>query len=454
MRLTKISAKIDHPKIILVLLPLIVLLEIGRTFYQTDALYILSRILLLYFLIFAYSEAIKNKQLKVYIILVLLFALWALATTIWSYDPIITFPRAFYFAYVAIATAIGGYLWYSNFSKSILGFLLPANIAIVVVSLFSLVTSKPADAWTGGCGIGFMGFAPHQNILGMIILLTIPAVLFPVFSFLSRRNPEKPDTSLRSNSNTDISPLASHLWPLTSPVSRLTFHTLLLLLNLYLLILTHSRASIISALLMVVTYLLFSFNWRIVITAVLTLVLFITAIFFASPQIKTAVTDYMFKTEKRIGDRRSSQLDATLSAAKHGGIIGLGYGISDPLNINPKDVIEGTRYYREKMISVLALVEEVGVIGLSLFLIIIWNVFWGLVSVVKIKNSKLKFQNFRSEKETAFIIAVIVGLSFHAQIEGWWLGAGSWQFMLFFLFIGLAFGVINKPSLKSKKVCS
>ena len=168
-----------------VVLPLIVLLEIGRTFYHTNAVYILSRALLFYFLIFAYTEVKKNKQLKVYIILVLLFALWALATTIWSYDPIVTFPRAFYFAYVAVGAAIAGYLWYAYFSKSFLSFLLPANIIIVVISLVSLITNQPADAWTGGCGIGFMGFAPHQNTLGMMILLTIPAVLFPSLKILN-----------------------------------------------------------------------------------------------------------------------------------------------------------------------------------------------------------------------------------------------------------------------------
>ncbi len=195
LNVTTSIEKLNYPKIVRVVLPLIVLVEIGRTFYQANTLYILSRVLLFYFFILAYNEAKKNKQLKVYIILVLLFALWALATTIWSYEPMVTFPRAFYFAYVAIAAAFAGYLWYTHFPKSLLSFLLPANVAIVFISLVSLITNQPADAWTGGCGIGFMGFAPHQNTLGMMILLTIPSVLFPVFSFLSRRSFAEPDLS-------------------------------------------------------------------------------------------------------------------------------------------------------------------------------------------------------------------------------------------------------------------
>ena len=457
MTTKKFVEKINHPEIVRLVLPLIVLLEIGRTFYHTNAVYVLSRVLLLYFLLFAYSEAKKNKQLKVYIVLVLLFGLWALATTIWSYDPMITFPRAFYFAYAAIGASTAGYLWYAYFSKSFLSFLLPANIIIVVVSLFSLITNQPADAWTGGCGIGFKGFAPHQNVLGMMILLTIPSVLLPAFSILK----------LKFKKNYFIN-FDQIQFSLLSTI----FYLLLLFLNIYILILTQSRGSVMSVLLMVVTFVIFTINWKILITTGLTLVLFIAALFFASPEIKTSVTDYIFKTENTIGDRRSTQINATISAAKNGGLIGLGYGISDPKNILG-DVEEGKRYYREKMISVLALVEEVGVIGLILFLAIIGYVFLLLLKTFKtvtlslskgiqhssihpyetvtlslacpvltgskgIQHSAFNIRHSLVGLESAFMIAVLVALSFDAQIEGWWLGAGSWQFFLFFSLVGNA----------------
>ncbi|MCZ7612765.1 MAG: hypothetical protein M5T52_04270 [Ignavibacteriaceae bacterium] len=58
-------------------------------------------------------------------------------------------------------------------------------------------------------------------------------------------------------------------------------------------------------------------------------------------------------------------------AAQNGGLTGLGYGMSDP-NIKPGslgDHYEGERFVREKGNSVLALVEETGVVGLVLFLL-------------------------------------------------------------------------------------
>ena len=64
MTIKNFAEKINHPEIVRLVLPLIVLLEIGRTFYHTNAVYVLSRVLLLYFLLFAYSEA-KQKEAAV-----------------------------------------------------------------------------------------------------------------------------------------------------------------------------------------------------------------------------------------------------------------------------------------------------------------------------------------------------------------------------------------------------
>ncbi len=204
------------------------------------------------------------------------------------------------------------------------------------------------------------------------------------------------------------------------------------------------------------------------------MVIFIAALFLASPQIKSSVTDYIYKTENTIGDRRSTQLEATISAAKHGGLIGLGYGISDPKNIIERDKVVGQRYYREKMISVLALVEEVGVIGLILFLAIIGYVFWLLfrtfnphssihsfsvkgrsqseadVPLEQTSGGLFRGQHSTGKWKSSFLIAVLVGLCFNAQIEGWWLGAGSWQFLLFFTIIGYSIAITSNSNRYNK----
>ncbi len=289
----------------------------------------------------------------------------------------------------------------------------------------------PSDAWTGGCGIGLKGFAPHQNVLGMMILLTSPAVLFSSLKIL--------------NVKFQRSEIINFNFVQSTPLLSVSY-LLLLLLNVYLLILTQSRASVISVFLMVAVFLVLKINWKVLIVSGLILFIAISILFFISPKVKTSVVDYIYKTEKEIGDRRTSQLAATISAAKHGGLIGLGYGISDPQNILPGIVPEGKRYYREKMVSILALIEEVGVIGLALFLAIIGYVFWKLgrrISWNKIRSIGKAVSN---STEVAAMFSVLVGLCFHAQIEGWWLGAGSWQFVLFFTIIGYSIATSTNSS--------
>lgn len=423
--------KINPRSALLIALPIIILLEITRIFYPASSLYIFSRILLGYFLILFLLEFKSFKDLKYFLFLIILFSSWALVTTFWSYNPQITYPRAVYFAYVAAASSISGYLWYKYFPNSILTFLLSANILIIIISFVSLITNKPENSWTGGCGIGFMGYAPHQNVLGMMILFTIPPVLFRTITSFNKKFFNYFSTSVKKK------------YKLTLPILFLT----LLTSNVYLIILTHSRASVLSLLIIIITFLFFSFKWKIFSTTSLILIIFISALFFLIPDFGNRAINYAFKTEKNIGERRFSQLEATIAAAKNGGIIGLGYGISDPQNILPRDNPSDKRYYREKMVSVLALIEEVGIIGLLLFLVLVGYVFARLLRLISLD---LLSQN---EIKTAakFMLAVLWGLSLNAQIEGWWLGPGSWQFLLFFTIIGSSLGIINRvQSLKNQ----
>lgn len=429
MNKSKYLDKINHRKAVIIVLSIIALLEITRIFHPSVSLYIFSRILLCYFLIFFSLKLFK--ELKYFILLIFLFSSWSLATALWSYNPQITYPRAIYFAYVAAASSISGYLWYKYFPNSVLTFLLSANILIVIISFVSLITNKPENSWTGGCGIGFKGYAPHQNTLGMMILFTIPPVLFRTITSFSKKFFNYFSASSKKK------------YELTQSILFL----ILLTSNVYLLILSHSRASVLSLLLIIVTFLLFSLRWKIFLTSSLMSIIFISALFFLIPDFGNKVVNYAFKTEKNIGERRFSQLEATIAAAKNGGIIGLGYGISDPKNILPQDNPSKKRYYREKMVSILALVEEVGIIGLFLFLILVGYVFARLLRLIS------KDLHLHNEIKVAakFMLAVLLGLSLNAQIEGWWLGSGSWQFLLFFTIIGSSLGIINHfQSLKNQ----
>ncbi|MHB1688319.1 MAG: hypothetical protein ACYCVH_13220 [Ignavibacteriaceae bacterium] len=132
-------------------------------------------------------------------------------------------------------------------------------------------------------------------------------------------------------------------------------------------------------------------------------------------------------------------------------MIGLGYGISDP-NI----ILTGTGshyengiYIREKGNSILALIEETGLIGLTLFLFpIIYILSRWLLNQNNSKflqDSEFRIQNFFNIQHSKLILPFLLAFIFHAQFEAWWVGVGSEMLPLFFVCLGLAAAVILNP---------
>lgn len=361
--------------------------------------------------------------------LILTFGLWALLTSIWSIDASVSAPRAIYFVYAAAGSISAGYLWSKFFRTKFLGFLLASNIAVILISFFSLLTGIPSDSWTGGCGIGFKGFAGHQNTLGGFIVFTIPVVLYKVFSIINDK--------LRALKNLNTKNLS---------LLAFSFYAVLLLLNFAVLLLTESRASIAAVLIILLSFSALVLKWKSLLISGLIIITLASVIYLVSPAVKEIVTSRIFKTERNFGDRRKLNIESAVESAKHGGLIGLGFGISDPAIIHPiigSFVGDEKRYIREKMITFLALIEEVGIVGMLLFLMPIIYFLWHLVRIVKDKAA--------GNYEAAFLISVFLGIAFHSQFEWWWLGPGSSQFPLFFAIIGSAVGIFNSVNFSKVK---
>ena len=375
-----------------------------------------------------------DKHLRTVLFLIATFGIWAAVTSAWSSFPLVTLSRAAYFFLITIPPVLLGYLWSKNERNELFAFLLPANFIIVMVSLYSLITSAPANAWTGGHGLGFMGYAGHQNTLAAAIVFTVPSVLFPLLKEITERLKNK-DKSVIINTRLTFS---IFLIPPVLWLRRAGF-ILIFILNLYLLILSVSRAGVITLIIMLLVFILLSFNKK---TTLLLIFLIISAfaISFVSSQ---TVREFVFKTEETIGDRRIVNIRETIEAAKNGGFFGLGYGISQPPS-NDRVIghyeNNGKLFVREKMIGTLALVEEVGVIGLAFFLAVIGYVFLLLLKTFKTVTLSLSkgIQSFNHAHK--LLLSVIVAFCSHAQFEAWWVGVGSVQLPLFFMVIGLGFG--------------
>jgi len=309
-----------------------------------------------------------------------------------------------------------GILWQRYSGKGIFDFLLPANIFVVLLCLFSVITNIPSDSWTGGHGKGFIGFFGHQNLLASVILFTLPGVIFKLRS-KAGVNSNQSSVNRNHNSNT-------HYFLLTT-------HYLLLTANLLLLTLTYSRSAILSLIFGMIVFLILNKSWKIIsysfiIAAVLAFIIYFT------PSLNQLADKIIKKDFPEVYSSRIWMWEPSYRAALEGGLIGLGYGISHPeiRSGEYSDRFENGRLIREKGNSSLALVEEAGLIGLILFLI---PIFYILLRVISGKVSLLA-TNY------SLLTAALAAFLLHSQFEAWWVGVGSVQLPLFFIYTGLLTG--------------
>jgi hypothetical protein len=376
--------------------------EMNWVSYLTPAFY-------LYFISFFISteiKEVKSWELKFFFTIVSMFGLWAMVTALWSPFPQESFVRGILFVVISWCLIIGGYCWVRNFSDKEFGFLIPSNILLLIVSLFSLITKIPHDYWAG-YGFGLKSFWGHQNTLASLIIFTIPGIL---------------------------------LIPLKDRRFRIIVTLILFSLNVYILILTHSRTSLAILIMSILLFTLLSGRFKLF-GIVILLFTCIAAFYYMNNDFRGLLNNYLFKTEVSLLDRKKPIMLATYEAAGHGGWKGLGYGVSDStvlsnLQVNMHYQFKGVRLAREKAVSLFALVEETGWVGLILFLLLVCYLFYYSIFIF------WKTKDWTS----ALMICVLLGMCLHAQLEGWWLAAGSAEFRLLIGFAGVTLGKISLAS--------
>lgn len=409
-----------------------------------------------------YKEiSINNTDVGILITLLLLMltaVVWYISSALWSDYPMVTLQRGFYFGLLSTGCIFGGYLWMKESGKSVFDYLLPANIIIIGLSIFSLISNIPDDSWTGGHGKGFVGFFGHQNLLGSLILFTIPAVFYKLWL------PVNSDQLSVNSKGDKVKSL------LTTNFLLLTSYYLLLTSNFLILALTYSRASWLSLTAGIIIFLILVKNWKILIIS-FSLLTFFVFLILVIPTLNKTFNKIILKDFSTVLESRIYLWQPSLKAAKIGGLIGLGYGISEPDILVPGtgSYYEDERYVREKGNSFLALIEETGIIGLLLFILPICYI------IIKSNKLQIRFSKHRTSNierypvsgiqstaggpassgirhpvsgipyiikykqllKNSFIIVVLISFLLHSQFEAWMVGVGSVQLPLFLIFIGI-----------------
>lgn len=409
-------------KLTIPLTPILVLILSLRVIECTqDVYYYFVSPILIYFVVVGIRYLITDKVLLNILLIFLPFSVWALLTSLWSFYPLMTFLKASYHFAIMFCGVFAGLFWVKN-NKSFLSYFLPLNILLLVICIYSLIENQPNDSWSGGNGMGFKGYVSHQNSLAFLIFVSSSYWIYKLVEFWS--NGKERILSDKWHNKRNV------VWSI-------------LFCNITILLTTFSRTTILSFSFLVILLTVIKFRRAAVkfYIAIFTIVLIGNLI---SPKAKAGIEWILYKGYDYNFQVRKALLVPSFEAVKNGSLLGLGYGVSDTkkneavigLYLKPIPMISNnnTVFFRDKAYSTLALIEETGLIGMTLFYIPLFYLIFN--SSKKIIQSSRENENTNYYLRYSFPLIFIGSLVLHAQFSAWWSGISSINMFMFYSILG------------------
>lgn len=433
----------------------------ARMVRGTDDLYFLS--LLSFCAIWALNyKIIWDPKFQRIIIWFLPFGIWASLTAFWSVEPVISLTRGLFYIYISSTAVLVGFLYGTKLNELFKLFLI-LNAIIISFSFLSLFSGIPSDAWTANHGMGFTSIFTHQNTLAAVLMFTLIGPVYYLIEYMyivkSERakgkstvisigarhshdllseaggqnlnsteiDAELPQHDKKEARHSELACPPFFWWVSESKdFKRLRlesiFYFVLLISNLYFIYLSYSRSVMLSLFIggLAFVYLIGSLKFNVIFT----LIFFVgaTTLFLS---FHDGLTHYLKKSAPDYLGRRMILWEPSFKAALHGGVFGLGYGVTDPIvESNYKKENKFGELKREKGNSILALIEETGIVGLVLF-------FFPFGVILKFsfkaifKLSKFIIHN----SEFLIIITFLLAFLVHSQFEAWLVGVSSFYLL-------------------------
>lgn len=371
-----------------------------------------------------------------YLLLFMLAPAWAVLSTAWSFFPALSFKFSIHFFVMTVMLYGLALLWRTYVKENFLIAFLPANIFVVVTGLISLIIGFPADAWDIGHGLSFAGIFTHQNVMASALLFTLPGA-FALWNG-GKKVKNKFEVQEKKDSNSHFGSFGHSI----VDNNKTVLFFLLFTFNFLLIILTYSRAAMLAIGIGVLVYLIFTKAYKTLLTgfaiAMVLLTINLTILPTCLPELGQSINQTVYrllsKHEFEIMAARTVLWKPSWEAAKLGGITGIGYGVSHPdikIGNRTNYLKELNRYDREKGNSVLAIVEEIGLIGLIFFILPLIFVFYVLFKAFKQTTLTLTSTSIST---TTLSLAFITAALIHSNLEGW-LGGRTSVFRVFLIFI-------------------
>jgi len=340
------------------------------------------------------TKAVRKIPIPVFIA-VLGYCYYTLISTAWSETPFLTFAKAGANA----AVCLGFFLAGINLSVDELR---ERFKSLTVVHAVFLVTSALTIFSAGAYNDGrFQGLTINPNWLASAVTFTAPAYLF------AWANP----------SGTD-----GRSW---------RWFVALIAADSGIIALTQSRAAGVMFVIEILGLLMSlapTKRWLILVASP-PIVLLLILMF--GQTINTGVQTYVYHGHDIVLQSRADIWDISLEKAAAGGLLGFGYGISVGDTTGWNGALTTVGLTREKGSSQLAILEELGVVGFGLYLMLMLSIVVAIMSSPVSGTMRYPF------------VAFVIGMIAHSAFESYFTAPGASETVTFWLTVGLMFGSLS-----------
>ena len=362
-----------------------------------------SLVLLVVGVVVTLGEDFRSRGVRLILPAFALFLLECLITGFWSQNFELSIVKLMVYSLTTIGLFLGGVRFSQSREAGANPFL---PLGYVFVS--AVATSVPTLFFGGGFADGnFRGITGNSNTLGAMIALSSPWLLFELNRGLGRR------------------------WRKWGLIALTVFAMVCLFL-------TYSRSSIGTfALICLFALRGMRLSRRLLVLYTVASVL-ILALAFNEGLYHAFYEKIVLKRSESVMESRRDQMETSWAAAKQGGVLGLGFGVS----------AGESRYWtfgsfsrsaREKGSSQMAILEETGVVGFALYL-----GFLLCTLLFLLKGWRLPGMAFLGALSTAFFLAGIL----HSMFEAWFLATGP-ESAFFWAGLGLAVGALDQVTVRT-----
>ncbi|MGH6835317.1 MAG: hypothetical protein ACREC9_07155 [Methylocella sp.] len=340
----------------------------------------------------------------------ILFAniLWCFLTWSWSEVPELTGAKAIAFAAVTLAVTSGGMEWArARTGDSLIAGLFPLTFLAIFAGFFGY--AMPGASIDAGVGVTlYRGLTGNPNMLGMLASMGLP---YAVWLFYSSGRTGAP----------------RHAY----------FRSVGLLIALFLIELhSMSRASSLVMGCVLVFCLLAQRKRRQAMYVLAIILVAVVAVLAAPDSIHDNFWRFAHKGNPNadIFFSRRSLWDVSYGQALKGGWFGGGYGVTIG-ETGFGGGLSAFGYGREKGNTQLAITEELGLIGLGLYGLLLASLFVHLARTFK------QIQTRDDKVAFGIVTGAILGMIANSVFEAWWVAPGSPESSYFWGLVGISLGL-------------